>query len=198
MKKIIIVIILFFLISISISADEIDIPIEPGSYPIVVYDDEGNEEEVMILIAYPSTVVNNITHEAINASDFRIVRSAFETLTDSDILAYSNATAWNMLTGISIPLQVSSINTNEKDIYTVKLTTINDTEKEITIYVTDYLGLDLDNMEITENNQNFTSSRQELTFSFIILMFFPLVLVSLITFIIKKRNDIIKEVLYKS
>lgn len=183
--------------------EEISTIEEAGTYPVRVYtkDEKGNDIESIfyVTLTFPNTVVSKANGEGIDASDFEVKKG--KTLTDQEVIDFANARAWSLGDGSEIP--ITKVVRNERDgtlsevsFMTEKGTTVTvkeiETVGESLFTNEEFMYLHTGSMKMVWENLGFS----QLTLLIIILLVCPVLLVSILFFLLQQKINRIKRLLF--
>jgi len=126
--------------NISYTPEEITHIENAGTYPVEInYKDEETGEFVKgiiyVTIHHKRTVENKKIWEAIDAHDITIAQEKFMKISDQELIHLTNAHAWNMQDGSSIPIAEVTRETADKatGVYAVQFATANGTATTVNV-----------------------------------------------------------------
>lgn len=164
-------------------------------------DDDGIRAQrlLKINVLFSKSVLNKEAKEAIDARDFLLDEGRFEELSDSELILFSQAHAWDIETGESLPVKVVNKELGERSgSYRVTFSTIKGTEVTINAYE----GWVYKNLLVDYKDQQLYDSglRKSLTLPVILLsslFFLPILLVIILYFVVQRQLQQTRNILFK-
>lgn len=175
---------------------------EAGTYFVELYviNEEGNKESkiIKLTIRFPNTVLNEVNGEGIDAHDIQLVNQDITSLTDEDYIHLSGAHAWDLETGKRVAITTVVFKTSKFSGADYDVTF--QTEKGTSITIQLYL-FDEGYMYLSDHYFHFEEVRSSsfIHYSYLIIIsaVIPLILISISFYLIGKKIENTKKVLYK-
>ena len=159
-----------------------------GTYPVLISakNEKGEEKEIIVYITIttPNTVVDEEIQEGIDATPIEVEQKVLETLTKDQLIALTNAHAWNLKTGESIPLVEArwyQVTNNNSSQYRAYFATEKGTSTEVDMQVKPILTPEQSSTPHTLFEQPAEYQRYRLIvigFAFVIFIPIPLFLIA--------------------
>lgn len=195
---------IFSLQWVSVLAEEEEVEVESseikraGTYFVELEATDNDQiiiKRIPVIVTFPSTILDYQRQEGIDGSDIKVNENVFLTLSHEEIISLSNAHAWQLETGVELPVFVMNIvegQEGEADYY-VTFSTENGLEKEIKVYeLNSYLALSENYISINQMNKSYTYLTSIQIFLIIILL--SIIVIAILY--VKRKSKEVEDVLY--
>lgn len=173
-----------------------------GTYPITYsyYDEEtGLEKEktVYVTLTRDKTIINQEYQEAIDANDLLVEKGVLDEVTDEELIRMTNAKAWDVRTGNSLPIVVVELKVvNEaQGIYSVFYSTQAGTS--VVIYIVEMEGYFVTGKNSYMNLTDFKMISKRQLYIIYTLVFVLLIMMVFVFIYSNKKLDDMEYVLYR-
>lgn len=183
--------------------EEIETVNEAGTYPVRLYvkDAEGKpvESTFNVTLTFPNTVTSKANGEGIDASDFEVKKGELEELTDQGLIERANAKAWSL--GDGSPIPIVQVIRSGTDVHSISFLTEKGTTVAVQGIVSSTGSLFSDESFMYLHMGTSGSGWEDfsffyLTFVIIILLVCPILLISILFFLLQRKINRAKGLLF--